>query len=182
MNVSSAQSVAADPLSPQTLRTALRRAFGTFTTGVTVVTVGAPVPHAMTANSFTTVSLEPALALVCVGRDAVMHPALAESGRFGVSVLADWQEGVARHFADNNRPLGIRQFDAVDWTPGPTTGVPLIRGALAHFELELWRSYDGGDHSIFVGELVAFTHQSGDPLIFHRGRFGQPVSARGADR
>lgn len=152
----------------------LRHSFGAFATGVTVVTVGGGTPHGMTANSFTTVSLDPPLVLVCVGRDAVMHRSLAASGHFGVSVLAGHQESVARHFADRRRPLGRGQFEYVDWLPGALTGAPLIAGALATFECELWRSYDGGDHTIFVGALLSHERQvEENALLFVHGRFGQ---------
>ncbi|MGH3742313.1 MAG: flavin reductase family protein, partial [Micromonosporaceae bacterium] len=128
----------------------LRKAFGAFATGVTVVTVGGASPHGMTANSFGSVSLNPPLALICVDHAAVMHDILIATGYFGVSVLAADQESVARHFADKWRPLGQAQFDAVKWRPGQLTGAPLITGAIAHFECALWRQYDGGDHTIFV--------------------------------
>ncbi|MFG2063988.1 flavin reductase family protein [Micromonospora sp. NPDC048871] len=150
---------------------ALRRALAAFPTGVTVVTVGGPTPHAMTANSFTAVSLDPPLALVCVGRDAVMHGALTEAGRFGISVLAASQEPVARYFADRRRPLGREQFEFGQWQAGAQTGSPLLVGAVAHFECELWQAYDGGDHSIFVGRLVTLDRTDGEPLLFADGRF-----------
>jgi flavin reductase (DIM6/NTAB) family NADH-FMN oxidoreductase RutF len=152
----------------------LRRAMGTFATGVTVVTVGGATPHGMTANSFTSVSLDPPLLLVCVQREAIMHSSLAAAGLFAVSVLGASQERVARHFANGRRPLGKEQFDFVDWRPGPLTGAPLIVGALAWFECELGRCYDGGDHTIFLGNLLWLDHQSGqDALLFLHGRFGQ---------
>ncbi|HEX6472692.1 MAG TPA: flavin reductase family protein [Streptosporangiaceae bacterium] len=149
----------------------LRRAFATFATGVTVVTTGGDTPHGMTANAFASLSLDPPLVLICVDRDALMHRNLLAAGAFGVSVLAAHQEGVARHFADRWRPLGLAQFDAVDWRPGPCTGAPMIEGAMAHFECELWRSYDGGDHSIFIGRLVSLGRQADDALLFVHGRF-----------
>ncbi|MFE9207050.1 flavin reductase family protein [Micromonospora sp. NPDC007230] len=152
----------------------LRGAFGTFATGVTVVTVGGPAPHGMTANSFTSVSLDPPLVLVCVERRAVMHEALQAAGTFGVSVLAADQEKIARHFADKWRPLGRAQFDAVDWVPGRATGAPLIEGALARFECTLSRAYDGGDHTIFIGRLLSVERQrEEEPVLFFRGRFRQ---------
>lgn len=152
----------------------LRRAFATFATGVTVVTVGGRSPHGMTANSFTSVSLDPPLLLVCVDREAVMHRSLIAAQRFAVSVLATHQEGVARHFADRRRPLGAAQFDAVDWVPGEFTGAPLIKGALASFECGLWRAYDGGDHTIFVGNLLSAEKQRDeDAVLFLHGRFRQ---------
>ena len=150
----------------------LRRAFGTFATGVTVVTVGGSVAHGMTANSFTSVSLDPPLALVCVDRDAVMHANLTAAGCFGVSILAADQEEVARHFANRWRPLGMAQFEPVPWEPGRLTGAPLIGGAVTHFECELWRAYGGGDHTIFLGKVISLDRHSGDDvLVFINGRF-----------
>lgn len=151
---------------------ALRRAFGEFATGVTVVTVGGPTPHGMTANAFTSVSLDPPLLLVCVGRNATMHGYLEAAGAFGVSVLAEDQEPVASHFADRWRPAGRAQFDPVDWVPGTVVDVPLIVGAVARFECELWTTYDGGDHTIFIGKLVAAERPAGrNALLFHGGAF-----------
>jgi flavin reductase (DIM6/NTAB) family NADH-FMN oxidoreductase RutF len=138
----------------------LRRAFGTFATGITVMTVGGANPHGMTANSFASVSLDPPLVLVCVDHTAVMHESLVARGTFGVSVLAADQEKAARHFADPGRPLGRAQFDAVDWLPGRLTGAPLITGAIAHLECALWRGYEGGDHTIFVGRLLSVDWQA----------------------
>ncbi|MFL6140067.1 MAG: flavin reductase family protein [Frankiaceae bacterium] len=153
-------------------RLLLRQAFGTFATGVTVVTTGGTEPHAMTANSFTSVSLDPPLVLVSVDRRALMHHALPATGLFAVSVLAADQEEVARHFADPTRTRGVTEFDTVDWLPGRCSGVPLIQGALAQFECELWRTYDGGDHSIFVGRLLSADWRSDDEaLLFLNGRF-----------
>jgi flavin reductase (DIM6/NTAB) family NADH-FMN oxidoreductase RutF len=154
---------------------AFRHVVGAFATGVTVATVGGDVPHGMTANSFTSVSLDPPLVLVCVRRDAVMHGSVERFGAFGVSVLAAHQEQVARHFADRRRPLGRAQFEPVDWRPGPRTGAPLITGALAHLECRLWRSYDGGDHSIFVGAVCGADRCAGQAgLLFQHGRFHPP--------
>jgi flavin reductase (DIM6/NTAB) family NADH-FMN oxidoreductase RutF len=165
------------PSSEQVDTTLLRRAFGSFATGVTVVTTGGDTPHGMTANSFASVSLEPPLVLICVDRGAVMHEILAATGTFGVSVLAADQEPVARHFANRWRPLGLAQFDGVDWLPGRQTGAPLIGGAVARFECEVWRTYDGGDHTIFLGSVLSMD-RSGyqDGLLFFNGRF-RPLDA-----
>lgn len=154
--------------------TALRRAYGTFATGVTVVTVGGGTAHGMTANSFTSVSLEPPLVLVCVERGAVMHTSLSVARCFGVSILGADQEGVARHFANRHRPLGLAQFELVTWRPGRLTGVPLIEGAVAHFECGVWRTYDGGDHTIFLGKVLSLDRRlDEDVLVFHRGTFSR---------
>lgn len=152
----------------------LRRTFATFATGVTVVTVGGANPHGMTANSFTAVSLDPALVLVCVDRDAIMHASLVDTGTFGVSVLASGQEAVARHFANNHRPLGAAQFDFVECEPGEHCGAPLIVGAAAQYECAVWRCYEGGDHTIFVGSLLSMNRRvDEDVLVFLHGRFHQ---------
>jgi flavin reductase (DIM6/NTAB) family NADH-FMN oxidoreductase RutF len=163
--------------------TLLRRAFGTFATGVTVVSVGGDSPHGMTANSFASVSLAPPLLLVCVDKAAAMHSILQSVGGFGVSVLAAHQEPVARHFADRQRPLGVAQFHSVDWRPGERTGAPLIEDAIARFECRVTGSYEAGDHTIFVGELLSVDTSVEDaPLLFHRGRFlrsaAEPVVER----
>ncbi|AGL16722.1 flavin reductase family protein [Actinoplanes sp. N902-109] len=156
---------------PADLRS-LRHTFAAFATGVTVLTVGGPRPHGMTANSFTSVSLEPPLVLVCVDRRAVMHQRVLDAGAFAVSVLAAGQHAVARHFADSRRPLGLAEFDGVAWEPGPATGAPLIGGAPAVFECALRDTYDGGDHSIVLGELLWMRREGGDdPLLFLDGRF-----------
>jgi flavin reductase (DIM6/NTAB) family NADH-FMN oxidoreductase RutF len=159
---------AAPVVDPDTLRDAFRA----YATGVAVVAVGGPRPHGMTANSFTSVSLAPPMALVCVDRDATMHGRLTATGRFAVSVLGADQEDVARHFADRRRARGTAQFDAVDWLPGMCTGAPLIAGALAWFECAVWRRYDGGDHSIVVGELLSAARPARDEaLLFFGGRY-----------
>jgi flavin reductase (DIM6/NTAB) family NADH-FMN oxidoreductase RutF len=151
----------------------LRQILGMFATGVTVVTTGGQVPHAMTANAFTSVSLDPPLVLICVGQGAVMHSKL-NIGSFGVSVLAADQEAVARHFANLSRPIGADQFDGIACEPGRLTGVPLIGDALARLECELWERYDGGDHTIFIGRLLSVDRPAetrDGALLFYRGRF-----------
>lgn len=154
---------------------ALRHAFGTFATGVTIVTVGGDTPHGMTANSFTTVSIDPPLVLVCVGRDALMHQVLEESDNFAISVLASDQEPVARYYADRRRPIGAEQFEFTDWQPGAYSGAPLLADAEAHLECERWQSYDGGDHTIFIGRVLAMRRcEQENALLFLRGRFRVP--------
>jgi flavin reductase len=150
----------------------LRTVLGSFATGVTVVTVGGRTPHGMTANSFASVSLDPPLALVCIRREATMHQAIIRTGSFAISVLASDQEGAARFFADAGRPAGARQFEHVESVEGACTGAPLICGALAWLECELWRTYDGGDHSIFVGRLISLGSRDAEgALLFLGGRF-----------
>lgn len=150
----------------------LREVMSQFATGVTVLTTGGDRPHAMTANAFSSVSLTPPAILCCVAHDAVMHGALTAAGRFGISIMGAAQEDLARHFADKRRELGPAQFDGIDWTPGPHTGAPLLTGALAWLECELARTYDFGDHSIFLGTVLDAKRGPGaSGLLFFNGAF-----------
>ena len=150
----------------------MRQIFGRFATGITVVTAGREAPCGMTANAFTSVSLEPPLILVCIQRNASMHDTIGECGSFAVSVLAAHQEREARMFADHKRPKGKGSFDEVDTVAGPYTGAPVLSGALAWVECRLTTVYDGGDHSIFLGEVQALGHsETADALLFYDGGF-----------
>lgn len=155
-------------------RALLRSVFGAFATGITVVTARSDAPLGMTANSFTSVSLSPPLALVCVDRKAAMHEAILSDGLFAVSVLSAKQEQVARYFADHDRPRGDQEFALVDAVPGRCTGAPILSDALAWVECRLTAVYDGGDHSIFLGSVLDLGRGSGsDALLFYSGGFHQ---------
>lgn len=157
-----------------TLPTDVRGALAGFATGVTVVTVGGAHPHAMTANAFTSVSLDPPLVLVCVHREAQMHRAMSGADAFGVSVLAAEQHALARYFSSRRRPDGAAQFADVGWRPGRWTGAPLLDDAVAWFECTPWARYDGGDHTIVVGELVTAARADVPgqaPLLFFDSQF-----------
>ncbi|HEV2451741.1 MAG TPA: flavin reductase family protein [Streptosporangiaceae bacterium] len=156
-------------------RNGLREALRCFATGVTVLSAGRDTPCGMTANAFTSVSLSPPLVLVCVKHDAAIHQAVLESGSFAVSVLSARQAHVARYFADHSRPRGRGEFDYVGWTPGPNTGAPVIDGTLAWIECALAEVHEGGDHSIFLGSVLASRHGPAcDALVFFGGRFHCP--------
>jgi len=159
-----------------------RATVGLFATGITVVTANAVgVEHGMTLNAFASVSLDPLLVLVCVERDAVMHKVLEEAGSFALSVLAEDQEPIARYFADSSRPAGAAQFAGVGYRIGAATGAPLLDGALAWLECELERAYDGGDHSIFLGRVLAVKRGTPrDPLLYFGGAYRRPGDGRPA--
>ncbi|WP_413248007.1 flavin reductase family protein [Sinomonas flava] len=139
-----------------------RGSLGRFATGVAIVTFDGPTKrHGITVNSFTSVSLEPPLVLVSIARRAKAHDELA--GRpFTVNILGAEQEALARHFA--GRP-GVEPV----WVEGPTA--PRLSRPLAYFECTPWAAYDGGDHTLYVGEVVDFGYRSGDALAFQGGRF-----------
>jgi flavin reductase (DIM6/NTAB) family NADH-FMN oxidoreductase RutF len=150
----------------------LRKVLGRFSTGVTVVTADAGVPCGMTANAFTSVSLDPPSILVCVNRNAAIYHAVRKAGCFAVSVLSGGQEDMARYFADRSRPRGAAEFEAIGWSPAPLTGTPVLDGSLAWLDCALTTSHDGGDHEIFLGTVLAVGSGTGqDALVFFGGNF-----------
>jgi flavin reductase (DIM6/NTAB) family NADH-FMN oxidoreductase RutF len=133
----------------------------------------------MTANAFTSVSLEPPLVLVCVDRNAAIYKTVLAAGSFAVSMLSAQQEQVARYFADHSRPRGADEFSSVGWSPGPGTGAPILHGALAWLDCALINSYEGGDHEIFIGSVLASGFgATDDALLFFSGGFHQPPLAK----
>ena len=145
----------------------LRRCFGRFPTGVTVVTYRTDEgPRGATMNSFISVSLEPALVLISVARSSRTCTAL-DAQPFAINVLRLDQMDVASHFA--GRPgQGIEI--AWDDKGGPGT-TPALAGAIAVFQCRPWRQYDGGDHVLVVGEVTSSVLRDGEPLAFSDGRF-----------
>jgi len=146
--------------------TEFRRTLGMFATGVTVITtrVGEQV-HGMTANAFMSVSLRPPLVLISVDRRARMHALLNEGVRYGISVLAHGQERLSDHFAGRTLDEAIEaRFEVVRDTP-------LVEGAIAQLVARVVRSYWGGDHSLFVGQVEYARHAGGPPLLVHGGRY-----------
>ena len=153
--------MAGDVIDPRSYRNAL----GRFATGVTVVTTKAPDGvHGMTANAFTSVSLDPPLVLVAVSRQARTHEYLSQTRRFGVSVLGAEQEPYAWHFAGRPRE-GLKA--AFVWK----REVPLLQDALAHLVCRVETTYPGGDHTLFMGRVEELWYRDGSPLTVFRGRF-----------
>nr|WP_324197128.1 flavin reductase family protein [Streptomyces sp. NRRL B-1677] len=153
-------------------RRELRRVLGSFPTGITVMTAGRDMPRGMTANSFTSVSLEPPLVLVCVSRTAAMHDLVLEEKAFALSVLSADQEQIARRFADRSRPRGTREFEGVAIQEGGRTGAPVLLGSLAWFECGLEAVYEGGDHSVFLASVLdAGRVPTEEALLFYKGAF-----------
>ena len=149
---------------------AFRRTLGMFATGVTVLTtrVGEQV-HGMTANAFMSVSLQPPLVLVSIDRRARMGVLLHQGTRFGVSVLEAHQTGLSDRFA------GRVADDPPEATFELVHETPLVEGALAHLVAQVVRSYWGGDHSLFLGQVEYVRYGEGTPLLFHSGRYERVV-------
>jgi flavin reductase len=161
----------------------LRRILGMFATGVVVVTAIGDSPMGMTANAFTSVSLEPPLALACVSHRADIHQAILEQQYFVISMLGAHQEQVARYFADHARPRGSAEFDGIRWEPAPRTGGPIVLGSLAWIECGLAEVYDGGDHSIFLGSVLNMGRGPAcDALVFFGGDYRRLETRKGQHR
>jgi len=149
---------------PRTLRDAL----GCFATGVTVVTcLHEDVPAGLTVNSFTSVSLDPPLLLVCIARRASSAAALTTASHFAVNVLQTGQQPASIRFAAPEED----RFGTTKWACGEA-GAPILEESLGVFECERFAVYDGGDHHILVGRVVKASFDASlDPLLYFRGRY-----------
>ncbi len=156
---------------------ALRNAFGTFMTGVTVVTSHDAQGHPIgfTANSFTSVSLDPPLVLVCLANSSKNYDALIATDGFAVNILSETQIEVSNTFA---RPVEDR-FASVEWRRGPA-GSPLIDGSSAWFDCAMHKTVEAGDHVILIGEVKAFDNTPAPGLGYVRGAYVTPSTAAGA--
>jgi flavin reductase (DIM6/NTAB) family NADH-FMN oxidoreductase RutF len=149
-----------------------RKVLSQFATGVTVVTAeSAPGQvHGMTANSFTSVSLDPPLILVCVDQHARLLSYVMEKRRFGLSILNESQQELSLYFAraeqseEENERLGVRYR----WTDG---GIPLLAETMARFTCLLSAAHPAGDHTILVGEVESAEMGSGQPLLFYKSQY-----------
>ena len=167
-SLGAARTVPAQSVQPQTFR----QTMGSFATGVTIVTTtDRGQPYGMTANSFSALSLEPCLVLVCVGNRSRARRLIEHSSAFSANVLGTDQEWLSRRFAEQGRPQGDETFDVVPFTWG-ATGCPVIVSAVAHVDCRAVEMFPGGDHTIVVGEVVAMEWSPEiDPLVFYRGRY-----------
>ncbi|GAA3774874.1 flavin reductase family protein [Streptomyces chiangmaiensis] len=152
----------------QDMRATYRGAMSRFTTGVTIITTRTPDgPAGMTASAVASVSLDPLMLLVCVGNTLATRNAISESGVFAVSVLSRSQEQHALRFAsrceDKFAGLGLRTDH----------DLPVLEGAVAHFACNVKEEFAGGDHTIFVGQVVSCGYAvDSDPLVYFGGKFG----------
>ena len=161
------------PLDPR----ALRNAFGTFTTGVTVVTAhdSQKQPIGFTANSFTSVSLDPPLLLVCMANTSSNYEAMTQAAGFAVNILSEAQVEISNTFA---RPVEDR-FAKVDWRPGPF-GAPILNDVTAWFDCAMHNTIEAGDHVILMGRVEAFDATPTAGLGYARGAYVTPSVATDA--
>jgi flavin reductase (DIM6/NTAB) family NADH-FMN oxidoreductase RutF len=146
----------------------LRRVMGHFATGVTVVTTKdeEDTPFGLTANAFASLSLDPPLVLVCVDKAAQCYSCFQGSKIFAINVLGEGQEEISRRFATK----GAQKFNGIPWHKSES-GLALLDGAIGHIECKVVYSYDGGDHTIYVGEVLRAKTTGERPLIFFKGKY-----------
>jgi flavin reductase (DIM6/NTAB) family NADH-FMN oxidoreductase RutF len=156
----------------------LRDAFGLFATGVTVVTAMRPDgdPVGVTANSFTSVSLEPPLLLWCLSAGSSAAAAFTHGAPFAVHILSHHQLDLALHFARRAHDKFASETHRHGREP------PHLSGALCRFDCRVHAVHDGGDHLIVVGEVLGIFCGPGTPLAFHAGRFGNFTADRGGGK
>jgi flavin reductase (DIM6/NTAB) family NADH-FMN oxidoreductase RutF len=156
-----------------------RSTVGAFATGVTVVTTrSGEQAYGMTANAFTSVSLDPPLVLVCVISPSEGADQISANQCFAVNVLHAEQEPISRYFASRDRPRGRDAFSEVPHRNG-ASGSPIIDGAVAYLDCKLHASHEAGDHLIFIGEVLELGFDAeAEPLVFHGGRY-KAVEAAG---
>ncbi len=146
----------------------IRNVMGHFATGVTVITTKDKTekPFGLTVNSFTSLSLNPPLVVVCIDRTVDCYPCFEESKLFAVNILSEEQEELSRRFATK----GIEKFEGIKWHRGKNS-VPLLDGTLGALECNVAQSYEGGDHTIYLGEIVTATAFGDRPLLFFKGKY-----------
>lgn len=146
---------------------AFRDALGRFGTGVTVVTCATPTgPIGITANSFSSVSLDPPLVLWAPAKSSSRYPFFMAAQQFAIHVMGAEQFDLCKAFARS-----ASAFDAAEWRLS-ASGVPLIEGCLARFECQQAAAHDGGDHSILLGRVERVMARDGAPLLFQGGQYG----------
>lgn len=146
-----------------------RQTMGQLVTGVTVVTVRTTTGGlGMTASAVASLSLDPPLLLVCVGKEAIIYDPLLKSERFAINVLAAQQDGLARRFADRERQQLAE--GELELSPG---GVPILGGALARIECQHRGHFAAGDHSIVTGTIEWSEVGDGWPLCYFRGGYAE---------
>jgi flavin reductase (DIM6/NTAB) family NADH-FMN oxidoreductase RutF len=150
-----------------------RDAVGAFATGINVITTRSEeTGYGLTANAFSSVSLDPPLVLICVGTTSQGCEVIQRIGAFAVNVLSVEQEPLSRFFASKDRPRGRDAFRDVPHSEA-ITGCPLLDGAVAQMDCRLHASHEAGDHMIFIGAVVALNiDPEAKPLIFHGGQYG----------
>ena len=147
-----------------------RQAWGSFATGVSLITTVEEDGsiHGMTANGIASVSLEPMLAMVCVGHSAKTFPILKASGKFGINILSEDQRSIGEYYAksdnsgDGESPANFKLTES---------GTPFVEGSLASMDCHVVNAHVEGDHTVFIGEVSEIEVAEGSPLLFYTGKW-----------
>lgn len=145
-----------------------RRACAQFATGIAIASTldSSGSPHGLTINSFTSVSMDPPLVLICIDRSAGLLSIFESAGHYGLSFLSAGQRDLSSRFARR----GQNRFDGIDWRPG-LTGSPLIPGALAHLEGKITNIVEAGDHTVLIAQVISADIHSGRPLLYYESGY-----------
>lgn len=151
----------------------MRSAMGKFLTGVTIVTITLAdgTPYGLTVNSFNSVSLDPPLVLWSLDNRNGNLKAFRDADGFVVNIMASDQADLCGRFASQTP----NRFDGVAWEKG-VTGHPVLNGCLASFDCRHWTEYEGGDHTIFIGEVITIKQEEGSPAAYFSGKLGHYTS------
>jgi flavin reductase (DIM6/NTAB) family NADH-FMN oxidoreductase RutF len=151
------------------IQSGLKQAMRVYPQGVTVVTTDSSGPKGLTVSSFTSVSLDPPLVLVSIAKGSAQHDLFRGAESYAINFLADDQKSVSDRFA--GRTQAKDRFEGIKFEKG-VTGSPIISGARAVLECRAWKVYEGGDHSILVGEVLsAKTLNSKRPLVYYSQQY-----------
>lgn len=145
-----------------------RSVLGNFAAGVTIITTVGPdrTPYGLTATAFTSVSLIPPLVLACIDKRSETYSHFGSSRVFAANFLSQTQQQLSQRFAVS----GGDKFTGIGWRPG-VVGAPILDGTIGYVECRVLHEYDGGDHTIYVGEVEAAAAEGGEPLIYFRGAY-----------
>lgn len=145
-----------------------RNALGSYPTGVTVVTTvdENQQTRGFTANSFTSVSLEPPLLLICIAKTASSHEVFTQTNGFAVNILSESQKDISSLFASKS----ANKFDGCQWIKSPN-GYPVIQDVVAYFDCKTYNKIDAGDHTILIGEVTDFSSRAAKPLGYCQGSY-----------
>ncbi|MBS4171771.1 flavin reductase family protein [Bacillus sp. FJAT-49736] len=147
-----------------------RDAMGKFATGVTIITTSVNNQvHGMTANAFMSVSLNPKLVLISIGEKANMNRLIQESGNFGISILTKDQQDMSMYFAGQLKEKRMIDFD---WMQD----IPVVPDSMANITCKVHASYQAGDHTLYIGEVIDIVVKDGEPLAFFEGKYRNLVN------
>ncbi len=152
------------------LAAAMRSTLGRFCTGITIVTATSEYgPSGFACQSFSALSLDPPMVLLCPAKSSTSWPRIAMATRFTINVLGADHEQLCRDFAVS----GADKFAGRAWPSSPLTGAPVVPDALAVIDCSLETEHDAGDHTVVLARVLGLRHTDGDPLLFFGGQYRQ---------